>query len=308
MDLRPRERIIKVLLALLSQPNQYTLKQLSERYGERSTDRVKSDINILRNAGIDVDYDKRYRYFIIPDNSSKALKYLQALTDEDKALISRSLNKTVVSSIEVKHLQNKLDSLYDFQQLGLEALRRPALEKLERLRVAQQSKKLAIFKNYKSNSNTVKDRKVEVFHIEPEYDTVQVFDVDNEGIRHFRISRIERIVLSDEDWQFEGHHSLKHTDVFRIASKNPVLVQLLLDVYAYNALIENYPRAKARTIPGIEPNTWDFQTKVNSDFLGLMNFIMSNARHVTIFGPETLKQRVREEAENILEKIKKNMG
>ena len=304
MDLRPRERIIKLLLLLLGQPNTYSLKQLSEKYGEKSTEGVKSDLNILKNIGLNVEYDKRlYRYSIIPDNSFKELKYLQALTDEDKALISSLLNKTTMSSTKVKHLQNKLNSLYDFQQLGLEALRRPAIEKLERLRAAQQNKKLATFKNYKSNSNTVKDRKVEVFHIEPEYDIVQVFDIDNRGIRHFRISRIERIVLSDEDWQFEGHHSLKHTDVFRISSKAPELVQLLLDVYAYNALIENYPRAKAFTLPDIEPGTWDFQTKVNSKFLGLMNFIMANAEHVTIISPETLKQRVREKAENILKKI-----
>jgi len=148
---------------------------------------------------------------------------------------------------------------------------------------------------------------VEAFDIQPELDTVQAYapnePIREKRIKHFKLSRIERIQITDTPWQHETKHHRKATDVFRIAMDNQVLVCLNIDVYAYNSMIDNYPKAKADCMPGAVPNTFNFQSRVNPEFLGLSNFIMNNAGHVEIISPESLKEKVRERAKMLLDSL-----
>jgi len=57
---------------------------------------------------------------------------------------------------------------------------------------------------------------VECFFVEAEHGIIQVYDVEN-GIRHFKLNQIERVEIRDIDWENEKEHSVKSTDVFRIA-------------------------------------------------------------------------------------------
>ena len=302
----PRERVIRVLLRVLANPYRYTRRNLKAHFGV-SLDTIKSDIQEIRNAGLEFvqEEGKYYRCAILPESGFDELRYLQSLTEGEKGRIGTLLNQ-YLSEKEALYLNKKLGSLYDFQQLGLRALRRPALERIDRLEAARKQKLRAVLKNYRSNSNKIRDRRVEVFHVDPDLDTIQAFDVEERATRHFRLSRIQRVEITDLAWEFEGHHSLKPTDVFRIADIEQVLVQLRLDVQAYNALIEQFPKALSEIQPGAEPNTFDFQSKVNDKFFGLINFIMGNAGHVEVLGPPVLIKRIQEEATKILEKHGRN--
>lgn len=299
----PRERVIRVLLRILSHPYRFTKRDLAEHF-DVSKDTIKDNIIAIKNAGLHFEQDNKYRCAVIPDRQFKELKHLQSLTEDDRFKIGDALNR-FLSSKDALYLKNKLASLYDFQQLGLRALRRPALERIDILERAKKQKLQVVLKNYKSNSNSIKDRLVEPFHIDPELDTIQAFDVDSDTTKHFKLSRIERVQLVEVNWAFEKRHEYKYTDVFRIADNNQVPIQLRLQIYAYNALIEAYPKALSEIYPAAEPNTFDFETKVNSQFLGLMNFILGNSQHVEIIGPQQLKDKVKEHVKEILEKMKK---
>jgi predicted DNA-binding transcriptional regulator YafY len=298
----PKERTIQILLRLLSAPYRYTRRDLEDDFGVKK-DALEEYFKAFRSSGLELDCDKPYhRYAILPDRQFKELKYLQPLSDSDKAKIGRALD-LITTTKDKLYLQNKLDSLYDFQQLGLRALRRPALERIERLAKAQQDGIQVVLENYRSRSNNIRNRIVEPFHVDPEKDTLQAYDIEAQDSRHFRLSRIERVQLSDTPWQFQSSHRVKITDVFRIADNQQVQVHLSLDVFAYNSLTEEFPLTLTYLQAGSAPNTWDFQCAVNHDFKGILNFIMANAEHVEVIFPAQLRERIFEEAEKILKKF-----
>ena len=304
----PRERCIRVLLRILRNPYRFTLRELSTYYGHTTTDALKDDIEQLRRAGMHVDIKRfdSYRYAILPDREFKELDYLQPLTDEDRMKINRALDYT--SKKDKLYLSEKLNSLYDFQQLGLRALRRPALDRIDKLESARKQKKQAVLIGYRSNtSGSIRNRIVEPFHIDAELDTVQALNVEEDPPvnKHFLLSRIERVQILEERWQFEALHGYQKTDVFRIANNKQVLVQLRLNVYAYNALVGYYPKALSEITAGSEPLSYEFESMVYEDFIGLTNYILGNAAHarIEIIKPEALKQKIRDLAQKIIEKI-----
>ena len=305
--MKPRERVLRIVRYILAQPYKLTRKDLQDKF-DVGKDAIDDDIKAIKDAGINFQQDKPlYRCAIFPDPAFDELRYLQPLTEIERGKISRILHDSMGSSKEATYLTKKLASLYDFQQLGLNALRRPALERLSLLEAAQKDKKQIILVNYRSNSNKIKDRLVEAFDIQADLDTVQAFDPNESSkekrIKHFKLSRIERIQITDTPWQHETKHHRRATDVFRIAMDNQILVSLNMDVYAYNSLIDNYPKAKGDCMSGTLPNTFNFQSRVNPQFLGLVNFIMNNAGHVEIISPEGLKDRVRERARALIKSL-----
>lgn len=298
----PRERVIKVLLRILAHPYRYTRRDLAQYFG-KSKDTIIEDITAIRNVGLSIEYDtdNQHRLAILPDREFKELRHLQPLSDEDKSRISGALR--YIPEREAIYLRKKLESLYDFQQLGLRALRKPALDRIDRLALALKNREQVILENYRSRSNQIRDRLVEPFHVDPEKDTLQAYDVDQKDSRHYRLSRIERVHLTGQPWLYKNDHRAKITDVFRIADNDQVQVHLHLDVFAYNSLTEEFPLTITYIDPGAEPNSFDFQGPANHEFKGLLNFIMSNAEHVTIIYPDRLRERVREEGEKIVKKF-----
>lgn len=296
----PRERVIRVLLRILAHPYRYTKRDLAQYFG-MSKDALKEDISAIRNVGLTIDHDDQHHLAILPEREFQELRHLQPLSEEDKARLAGVLQ--YLPGREALYLRKKLESLYDFQQLGLRALRKPALDRIDRLSAAKQQQEQAILENYRSRSNQVRDRLVEPFHVDPEKDTLQAYDVEAKDSRHYRLSRIERVRLTGNRWQHAGDHRIKITDVFRIADNDQVPVHLTLDVFAYNSLTEEFPLTGTYLDPGSEPNTYDFHCQVNHEFKGLLNFIMANALHVDIISPAHLRSIVRAEAEKIFRKF-----
>jgi predicted DNA-binding transcriptional regulator YafY len=228
---------------------------------------------------------------------------LQALNEEDRYHINQALDRGANTRL-ANQLKSKIEGLYDFQQLGLRQLRHPAIERINRLEGAIERQQKVVLVRYRSNSNKIKSRTVEPFLVNPELDTLQAFDYDRMEARHFRLSRIERVELLEESWEYQPRHLSRATDVFRIASNDQVMVKLRLTVQAYNYLMENYPMAAAYTEPGSEENEFLFQAKVNADFLGLSTFVMGHTADVEILGPAALKQHTIEKAQEILTKYR----
>ncbi|MEM9990734.1 MAG: WYL domain-containing protein [Bacteroidota bacterium] len=305
--MKARERAIKLLLRILYNPNVFSRRQLADFY-KVSIDTIKEDITAIKNIGIDVLQEKRspYRYAINPKRSFSELKYLQPLTEEDKGRISSALHRTGTASRDVSYILQKLESLYDFKKLGLSILSQSELDKLDALEIAKAKKVQAILVRYRSNSSPIRNRTVEVFDIDPNLNTIQCYDPDTSKpnkLQHFRISRFDRVMLTNTPWKFESKHETKKTDVFRIVNDQQVQVHLKLQTQAYNYLVEHYPMARGKISPASEPNFWDFEAKVNIEFYGISNFILANSNRVDIIYPTDLKIHLRKMAEDFLERL-----
>lgn len=300
----PRERVLKVLLRILAHPHKYSRPELANYFNEEQRN-INGDTEIINSLPeITLHYkEPPYKCYIEPNNKYSELNKFLPLNDEDKLHLYRALDYVPNSLQDL--LKTKIEGLYDFQQLGLRQLRHPAIEKINRLESAKKQEKKVYLKNYRSNqSNQTRDRLVEPHLINPELDTLQAFDYIRDKSIHFRLSRIERIETTDQDWENKKRHVSQNTDVFRIADNNQSQVKLRLQVRAFNMLIESFPLAKNYLDPDSKPDHFIFQAPVNHNFYGLMPFILGHSEFIEILGPKELKRAVLEEADKILEKFK----
>lgn len=295
---------LRLLRLLLARPYGMTKRQLMDKLDIPPTSEGKFDRarQSLENAGILIDINKQHCYAIVPDYQFSELKYLAPLSDEDKLLIKKALNK--YSTAQQTALSNKLDSLYDFQQLGLEALRRPHLEKINILTKAIEDKKRVVLERYRSrNSNTERDREVEPIIIDPNSQMLRALNVETLKSVHFKLSRMDRVRLLDKDWVHEAAHKNHPADVFDIVNQYRTNVDLTLNVSAYNDLVERHPAARNHIRPGSQPDTFAFEAGVNQGFIGLTQFILANWHDVEVHGPKKLKDHLAETAMKLHEKF-----
>ncbi len=299
-------RMLRVMRALLEGPFRYTKRQLSDIYGV-DPDTIKNDFKTFNNAGFVVRYDDKFRYGFAENKPYKQLKDLLHFSEEDQLLLMQAIDQIAPHTKRGKKLKSKLASLYDYKRLGYSYLRKPYLSKVDKLMQAKKEKRQVILQDYRSsNSNVVSNRLVEPFHPSPPDDTLQAFDAEKQSLRHFRISRITRVRLTDQNWRHENRHIVLPTDPFRIVDSNQVLVHLRLKVGAYNELTERFPLTKAYIQEASEDEIYDFQCMVNHKFLGLSNFILGfHHQLVEILEPESLIDHLREEIKKMsfLEKI-----
>lgn len=299
----PSTKTLRLLLKLLAAPRRLTRRDLVEYLGVSKPDVVTGYINNIRAAGITIDRDEHHRYSVIPRRGFKELNYLAPLSEDDKTRIKSLLGQ--LPTAEATQLYNKLESLYDFQQLGLDALREPEIEKINELETAIREKKQVVLVNYRSRTgNDMRDRRVEPFDIEPEQGLVRAYDTEEGKLRtsFFLLARFDRVRILEKSWQYEQEHRLSPADAFNIVMDRKELVHLTLDVGAYNDLIERHPKARQFIRPGKQEDTWDFQGKVNTKFIGLIPFILTNWKGVQIHGPIHLKSVLSEEIADLAKK------
>ncbi|MBX2929684.1 MAG: WYL domain-containing protein [Saprospiraceae bacterium] len=296
----PRTRIALLIRALIERPFAYTKKHLASNYGV-SPDTIKDDIEAITHAGFVIKQDDKYRFGFVEEKPFKQLKHLLHFTEEDQAMLYQAIDHIAPHSDRARSLKKKLAALYDYHRLGHAYLRKPYLTKVDMLLQAKNEKRQVYLRGYSSsNSNEVRDRLVEPFHPAPPDDTLQAFDVEKKELRHFRISRITRVELTENPWQFEGHHNILPTDPFRIVDKEQVMVHLRLRVGARNELVERFPLTQAYIIESAEPDVYDFQCMVNHQFIGLTNFILGfHHQLVEVLEPESLLLHLRKEVQKI---------
>lgn len=282
-------RLLRVMRALLEHPFGYTKRQLADRYGI-STDTIERDFEALGSAGFIVRFDGKYRYGFAEQKPFRQLKDLLHFSEEDQLLLMEVIDQIAPHSKKGASLKRKLASLYDYHRLGLAYLRRPYLSKIDALEAACKEKQQVILQDYHStNSDQVSDRRVEPFHVNPPEDIVQVFDIDKQDLRYFRISRFTRVQATNTHWTYEHRHFVMPSDPFRIVDAQQTMVHVRLRVGPYNDLMERFPLAKAYVQPAAEPDMYDMQCLVNHRFIGLTNFLLGNFNGVEVVEPEALR-------------------
>ncbi|MFD2521062.1 helix-turn-helix transcriptional regulator [Emticicia soli] len=296
-----KNRLLGVLKNLLEQPSYYTLSMLAAKYGV-STDSIKRDIGELRDADFMIKVAHKNRYFIA---SNKSLEYLQDIlffTESEKEFLLEALTKADASDKRLEKIRAKLETIYDVSKLGSSLFSKTFLNKANLLEQAKKQKRVVQLVNYRSTmSSKVSNRLVEPFNVSTKDDILHAFDVEKKVIRHFRISRIEKVKVQDQPWQYETKHHSAATDPFRIVSDQQVFVHLKLKTGALNELIERFPLAQAYIHPCAEQDDlYDFACKVNDKFLGLTNFILGHFEYIkAIIEPESLIEHIRKKSGEI---------
>ncbi|MFM2268904.1 MAG: hypothetical protein RL757_2345 [Bacteroidota bacterium] len=299
-----RIRTLRILRALVELPFYYTKKELARIYNV-SLDTIKDDFTAIESAGFDLQRDDRHRYGLVTDKHTNLLKSLLIFTSREEDLLTNGLQRLGLENKEVEKLSRKLSRIYDISKMH-NVFDKGFLTKMDLLEKAKKEKKVVILKDYHStNSSTVKNRRVEVFHISAEEDLIHAFDLEAKAIRHFRISRIFKVeIMHDVLWQYEGHHVIVATDPFRIQNNEQKKVHILMRVGAYNELIERFPLTRGHLKDSLEGNEtmYELVCYVNAKFYGLTNFLLGSYDNIIAIEPQILVEHLKNEAQKLLEK------
>lgn len=286
------------LLKLLSGSRTYSLEELQDRFNvsERTVYRY---LNQIENAGFVLDRNNgRYR---LAQNSSeiKSMHRLFHFTEEEAQIFHHSLTYLEVENEVVNRLLKKLHSLYDFK--ALKKIRNSSnIEKVEQLSDAINEKKQVVLHNYRSsNSSTVNNRKVEPFQFMADYKAIWCLDVADGRNKQFKISRIDKVQLTDAKWWYEPKHKAPFFDAFRMTSAEPVTqVKALLTLKAYNLICEEYPTTKEYLKKENDRYLLDIPI---ADFNGIGRFVLGLPGEVFVKEPEEFKSFLKEKRKKFLD-------
>lgn len=288
-DHSPKSRLLRILLLLIERPFGYTKKQLATKYDVHE-DTVKKDFEEMRNAGFTIDRDAKHRYGLGNDKAFEYLRDMLYITTDDEMILQNALKQSGIDNSRSARLLKKLEYLHDISVLGNRIFNKPFLTKIDLLEKARKQKRVVTLIDYRStNSSKLSDRNVEAYHISQREDIVQAWDLDRKELRHFKISRISRIEITEIPWKYTTKHEVMATDPFGIADKKQIPVTLKLKVGGYNELIERFPLSLAYLSPAPEiEDVYIFDGMVNHRFYGLSNFLLGYFEHVMEVQPQAL--------------------
>ena len=148
-----------------------------------------------------------------------------------------------------------------------------------------------------SNSSNIEDRIVEPFEFMGDYEGIWCYEIKSQQVKQFKISRIEKVEILNENWQHQSEHKIPFTDAFKMSAKKPVaIVELQLSLKAYNLLREEFPLA-VKDISERE-NLYHLKTSI-ANFHGIGRFVMGLSDEIKIISPETFKTFIKEKFKSL---------
>lgn len=294
-----KSRLLRILLTILESPGTYNSTKLANIY-DCVPSTIRRDIETIKNAGFIIESNKNNCFSFVENKPYLKLKDLLHFSEEEQQLLHQSIDQINISEKRGKRLKTKLASLYNFQRLGHSYLRKPYLNKVDKLQLSFDEKKQVILKDYRS-ATRIADRLVEAIHISPPDDTLQAFEIESKKCKHYRISRIRNVeIQTAQNWAYESHHNILRTDPFRIVDNKQVMVHMRIGVGAYNELRERFPMTRNCIEETEVPEIYDFQGMINHKFIGLTNFILGfHHQHIEVLEPDSLIIHLRKQIEKM---------
>lgn len=293
MEVTRPKRILRLLM-MLSGNKKYSMLELEDRM-EMSARNLRRDLNLIESSGFLLDRENGYR--LQSDRSAnKELKNLLHFSDEEISILYQTLSLIEGDSPLKERLVRKLNTFYDLK--ALEQLRqKDDLTKVRTIRESLEQKKQVMLHEYRSsNSNSIEDRRVEVFDFLPDYRSAWCYDLKSNSCKQFKIARMQSVALLPSGWRYEEKHQKPFTDIFRISAMKPMnTIELRLSLKAYNLLIEEYPLA-AECIKA-EGKSYYLTVPV-ANYDGVSRFILGLMEEIEIIKPASFKKYLNSRIEN----------
>ena len=297
MDQPKIERMLRLMKMLASNKN-YTIDELAERLGI-SYRSIYRYIDTFKDSGFVVEklHSNVYRLGKMPKGyiDLKDLIYFS----EEEAYIMNSLINSLDSTNALKiNLKKKLSAVYNSTSIIKYVQKKEIAEHIESLGNAMRDKKIVILKGYESShSGEISDRLIEPFEFSTNCIDIWGYDIEKGENRVFKISRIGKVIVMDEDWTNEARHQKSKTDCFRISGYEQTLIKLEMSMMAKNLLIEEYPLAEQDIRK--EGDKWILETMV-SGMKGVGRFVIGLANEIKVMNSPELQHYIDDFARKFL--------
>ena len=201
-------------MLLMTENRHYTVEQLCDRI-QISRRNLYYYIDFFRDAGFVVE--KHGTYYSLDKSSPFFTKLFKSvsITEDEAITIRRILDKVSDNSLQVASLKRKLERLYDLDILNSLATDEERAANVNALYDAMKLKRVAVIHNYSSpNSNTSRARVVEPFMFLNGNNDVCCYEITAKANKTFRVARMGRVEVLNDQWQHEPLHRRMFTDIF----------------------------------------------------------------------------------------------
>lgn len=289
------------LLVLLTQDRDTDIDSLSREL-QMSRRSIYRYIETFRELGFVVE-KRGNRYRVAPSSP-----FFRRITErihftEDEALtINQVLNAVYDRSPQVRHLRQKLSSLYDFDVLARHGVDEHIARNLAALYDAVKLERVAVLRGYVSpSSGKVSDRMVEPYMFLSENSEVRCYELATGMNKTFKISRAERVDLLDMLWSHKEAHLPFYTDMFGFSGEQLFPVRLVLGPLSARLLIEEVPSA-ASQMALLDDGRYRLHARVCS-YKGVGRFVLGLCDDVEVESPRDFKDYLRARVRFLTQKI-----
>ena len=289
------------LLVLLTQDRDTDIDSLSREL-QMSRRSIYRYIETFRELGFVVE-KRGNRYRVSPSSP-----FFRRITErihftEDEALtINQVLNAVYDRSPQVRHLRQKLSSLYDFDVLARHGVDEHIARNLASLYDAVKLERVAVLRGYVSpSSGKVSDRMVEPYMFLSENSEVRYYELATGMNKTFKISRAERVDLLDMLWSHKEAHQPFYTDMFGFSGEQLFPVRLVLGALSARLLLEEVPSA-ASQLALLDDGRYRLHARVCS-YKGVGRFVLGLCDDVEVESPRDFKDYLRARIRFLTQKI-----
>ncbi|MBQ9721904.1 MAG: WYL domain-containing protein [Bacteroidales bacterium] len=297
MDQPKIERMLRLMKMMAGNRN-YTIDELAEKLGT-SYRSIYRYIDTFKDCGFVVNKVRSnvYKLGKLP-KSYVELKNLIYFSEEEAYVVNGLINSLDATNMLKANLKKKLSAVYDSTSIVKYVQKSEVAEHIEQLGEAIRSKRKVILKAYESaHSQEVADRFIEPFELTTNCIDVWGFDLEKQENRVFKISRIGKVCLLQDNWSNEESHQTSKTDCFRISSFEQSPVKLELSLMAKSLLVEEYPLAEMDLRH--EDDKWILETMV-SGMEGVGRFVLGLLNEIKIIDSPALEDYIHNYIKNYL--------
>ncbi|RNI36708.1 WYL domain-containing protein [Hanamia caeni] len=291
MDQQKIQRLLRLLM-MLAGKRWHSLNELMEKI-ESSGRTVYRYLETLETAGFVLEKNKGSYRLQRTSASTRSLQNLMHFSEEEVLILYETLALIEGSSPVKEQLIRKLNSLYDYKALA-QLQQSDDLTKIQLLSEAIRNKKQVNLKSYRSsNSDKIRDRKVEPFDYLPDYRSVWCYEYETKSCKQFKLARIHEIELINRDWENELLHKVPFTDAFRISSAKPIdNVEAKLSLKACNLLLEEFPLCRDH----VNEEDGHYHLKIPvAGYQGIGRFVMGLPGEVEVLDSKGFKEFLKKE-------------
>ena len=302
MELDKFDRQLRLLL-MLTQNRNLTVDDVSRQLS-MSRRSIYRYIDSYKQMGFIV-VKEGPRYHIDPESPffKQITSYIH-FTEDEAMTINQVLNSVYDNSPQVRHLREKLSSLYDYKVLSKHGVDEHIAQNLAALFEAVKTERMVVLRDYASpNSAQTSDRIVEPYLFVSENSEVRCYEIKTGQNKTFKLSRIRKVEPLDLLWSHKSEHAEFFTDLFHFSGEERFPVTLILGQLSMSLLVEEYPGASAM-LKKQDDGRFLLQTEVCS-YKGIGRFVMGLIDDIEIVDSPDFVEYLRGKVEDLTQKVGK---
>ena len=285
------ERILRMMKMLTTNVN-YSIDDIADKL-ELTQRSVYRYLDTLENAGFVLQRSKKCVRLCTESPFFKDISQLIHFSEEEAYMVNQLIESIADTNLVKRNLKKKLASVYHFHGVADSIINKEHNTAIHTLLDAIENKRTVILKNYaSSHTGDVRNRLVEPFAFTTNYVQVRCYEPESGMNKMFRVSRIEEVLLQNENWMYEEKHQHAYLDIFRMSSTNGITypIKLELNTRAHNLLLEEFPLSE-KYLTKISKDKWLLETEVSS-YAGVGRFVMGLAADIRIIDTPELKEYI----------------